>query len=221
MDLTSKAALEDALSQANSQQTRAQAGVAADLQSRGQLNSGADLVMSQNAAQSEANQARASAGTDAAAAASQRRLAAINDAASLDSQLRGEDFSEADTANAAKDARDQLNQAARQQAQYYNAGLPQQQFSEAAMQKAGRHRVPQRGNGLAAAMGAAGTSARQGAAGVGAAAGQIGSLYTAPPAPPAPTYTPPVNSNDPNSVFTYGTNYGGSSPDEFNQWPGS
>lgn len=188
MDLTSKASLEDALSQANSQQNRARQGVANDLQSRGQLNSGANLVMSQNAAQSGANQAR-QAGTDAAAAASQRRLAAINDAAGLQSQLRGEDWSEADTANQAKDMRDERNANAREKAQYYNAGLPQQNFADA-MQKAGAAGAPT-GN-LASAYQQAGVDQRQQAAGIGAIAGQAAGsgTYGAPTNTTTYTYNP-------------------------------
>lgn len=170
MDTQSKASLEDALSGVNAQQNRARAGVAADLQSRGQLNSGANEVMSLDAAQSGANNAR-SAGTQAASDAANRRLAAIKDASGMESNLRSSDWSEKLSEAQAKDLRDQYNAAAREKAQYYNAGLPQQAFADA-MQKAGATGAPA-GN-LAAAYAQTGATSAMNAANIGAAAAAAG-----------------------------------------------
>jgi hypothetical protein len=130
LDLTDRAALEEALSsQANASQ-RARAGVAADAAQRGQLNSGSRLVMDMNAAQVGANAARKT-GTEVAAQAQQRRLQAIREAAGMSGGLREQDWRESEAANRAKDIRDERNAAARERAAQYNAGLAQQGFNNA------------------------------------------------------------------------------------------
>lgn len=137
LDLTDQAALEDAMSQASNQQKRARAGVAADMQARGQANSGARLVMDMDAAQKGANDARRT-GLETAAMAQRRRLEAIQRAGSMSGGLREQDWREGETSNRAKDIRDERNAAAREKAALYNAGLPQQQFHNALAKATGQ-----------------------------------------------------------------------------------
>lgn len=171
LDYTDKAALEDSLDTSRKQESRARAGVAADAASRGQLNSGSRLLMDMDAAQSGMNNARKT-GLETAALAQQRRLAAIRDATSMTSALRGQDWSESESANRAKDLRDERNAAAREKAQYYNAGLPQQQFQNQVTKATGQSSGA---NNLAAAYGNAATDARGSAAGVAGIIGAAGS----------------------------------------------
>lgn len=137
LDITDRAQLEQALSSAANQQKRARAGVASDAAQRGQLNSGARLVMDMDAAQSGANAARAN-GTEVAAQAQRRRLQAIRDAASMSGGLREQDWRESETANRAKDIREERNAAARERATMYNAGIPQQGFNNAVSKATGQ-----------------------------------------------------------------------------------
>lgn len=161
-DLTEQASLEQAMNQANTQQQRARETVAANAAARGQMNSGTRMAMDLDAASQGANAARSS-GLQAAAQAQQRRLAAIQDAASMESSLRNQDWSEQAQAANAKDLRDQYNAAAREKAQYYNAGLPQQTFQNQ-MSKANAGNAPT--NAMGNALQGAGTGARQDAAGL-------------------------------------------------------
>lgn len=137
LDLTDRAALEEALSVQSNAAQRARAGVAADAASRGQLNSGSRLVMDMNAAQVGANAARKT-GTEVAAQAQQRRLQAIREAAGLSGGLREQDWREKESANRAKDLRDERNAAARERANTYNAGLAQQGFTNAMAKATGQ-----------------------------------------------------------------------------------
>lgn len=166
LDLQSKASLEEALGAAMNQQHRARAGVAADAAARGQLNSGNRLLMDMDAAQSGANNARA-AGTQAAADASARRLQAIHDASAMSSNLREMDWREKESSARAKDLRDERNAQAREKATYYNAGLPQQNFTNAMAKATGQMPAA---NAYGGALGAAGADARNAAAGYGQAA---------------------------------------------------
>jgi hypothetical protein len=167
LDLTDKASLEEAMSHATNQQHRARAGVAADAAARGQLNSGNRLVMDMDAAQSGANAARET-GMQTAAMAQRRRLEAIREASGLAGGLREQDWREAESANHAHDARDERNAAAREKAQYYNAGLPQQNFTNALGKATGQ--LPS-ANAYGGALGAGATDARTSAGGM---AGIIG-----------------------------------------------
>lgn len=137
LDLTDQAALEQAMSQATNQQKRARAGVAADAAQRGQLNSGARLVMDMDAAQAGANAARQT-GLETAALAQRRRLQAIRDAASMSGGLREQDWRESESANRAKDLRDERNAAERARVGTYNAGLAQQGFNNAMAKATGQ-----------------------------------------------------------------------------------
>jgi hypothetical protein len=52
--------------------------------------------------------------------------------------LREQDWRESESANRAKDIRDERNAAARERASQYNAGLPQQQFTNALAKATGQ-----------------------------------------------------------------------------------
>lgn len=173
LNYSDKASLEEALGASQNQQHRAQAGVAADAASRGQLNSGNRLLMDMNASQQGANAARQT-GLAVAGQAQARKLAAIQEAAGLTSQMRGEDWNEQSQANSAKDARDQLNAGAREKAQYYNAGLAQQGFNNA-MAKATGSGNPT--NALVGGLENAGNGMRADTAMISNAVGAAGSLY--------------------------------------------
>lgn len=173
LDLTDQASLEDATSQALNQQKRARAGVAADAAARGQMNSGNRLVMDLDAAQAGSNAARKT-GLETAALAQRRRLDAIREASGMAGGLREQDWREGEAAARAKDIRDERNAAAREKAQYYNAGIPQQQFTNALGKATGQ--LPS-SNAYAGGLGAGATDARASAAG---AAGVIGAASTYP-----------------------------------------
>lgn len=175
LDLNDHAALEESLDTARKQESRARAGVASDAAQRGQLNSGSRLLMDMNAAQSGANTARQT-GLQTAGMAQQRRLAAIHDVSADSGALREQDWREAETANRAKDLRDERNAAAREKAQYYNAGLPQQNFSNAMSKATGTQPAA---NAYSGGLGAAATDARGSAAGIAGVVGAAssGSAY--------------------------------------------
>lgn len=204
-----KAALEQATQSAANQQHRAMAGVAGDAAARGQLNSGNRLLMDMSAATSGADAARET-GLQTAAQAQARKLAAINDAAGMEGNLRNQDWGEESQTASAKDARDQLNAAAREKAQYYNAGLPQQQFADE-MQKTGASGAAA-GN-LAGAYANAGNNAMNQARGI---SNVVGSMP--PTGGTTSTYTPnPDNLTTLATANQYpsGNPQGGSDPTEW------
>lgn len=170
LDLTDKASLEDATSQALNQQKRARAGVAADAAARGQMNSGNRLVMDLDAAQAGSNAARKT-GMETAALAQRRRLDAIRDASTMSGALREQDWREGEAAARAKDIRDERNASAREKAQYYNAGIPQQQFTNALGKATGQ--LPS-ANAYAGGLAAGATDARASAAGMAGVVGAYG-----------------------------------------------
>ena len=170
LDLSDKASLEEAMNAATNQQHRAREGVASDAAERGQMNSGNRLVMDMNAAQSGANTARQNA-LDVGGMAQRRRLQAIQDSADMAGKLRGEDFNEKDTAARARDLRDERNAAAREKAQYYNAGIPQQQFANQLSKVSGQAPAA---NAYAGGLAGAATDTRMNAAGLGNVVNQLG-----------------------------------------------
>ena len=137
LDLSDQAAVEQAINAAVSQQKRARAGVASDAAARGQLNSGARLMMDMEAAQQGSNAARQNA-LEVAGMAQRRRLQAIRDAGSTSGGLREQDWREQESTNRAKDLREERNAAARERAAVYNAGLPQQMFTNALAKATGQ-----------------------------------------------------------------------------------
>jgi len=211
LDLTDKAALEESLNTARNHSRRARAGVAADLSSRGQLDSGAKLTMDLDAASRGSNDLRKE-GLDVAAMAQRRRLQAIRDASGMSGGLREQDWREAESANRAKDIRDERNAAARERAAQYNAGLPQQGFNNSLAKATGQ--LPSTsavGNVLAGQ--AADTRALTG--GLIQAAGAYPNSGPSSSSGGGGGSGPRLRSDDPNYTYNYGTNYGPSDPSEW------
>lgn len=127
MALDDKVAQEAAMSRAAGSARRGRAGIAADLASRGQLNSGAQLQMAMNAEQQNANAARQS-GMEAAASAQRRKMEALKEIGGMSGMLRDQDFGEKKAAAQAADERDVWNAGSAERAKYHNADLPEQDF---------------------------------------------------------------------------------------------
>jgi hypothetical protein len=170
LDLTDKGNLEEAMNSAINQQRRARAGVASDAAERGQMNSGNRLLMDMNAAQAGHNDARKS-GLEVAGMAQRRRLQAIQDSSNMAAAMRNEDWNQKSAVAHAKDLRDERNAAAREKAQYYNAGLPQQNFNNAMSRVTGSQPAA---NAYGGALAAGATDARASAAGMGNIVNQMG-----------------------------------------------
>ena len=189
LDLSDKVSLEEALATAQNNQRRARAGVAGDLASRGGLDTGARLVMGLDAATAGANELRKT-GMETAAMAQRRKLDAIRAASGMSGALREQDWRESETANRAKDLRDERNAAAREKAGYFNAGIPQQQFQNQVTKVTGQQGGV---NQMAAGLGAAAQDARASAAGMAGVVGAYGGVDKNAAAQP---YTYSSDSND-------------------------
>lgn len=215
LDFTAKADMNDLLNQANSSAQSGADSIRQHLQGTGQLGSGADIAMQMQNAQGAA-QRGSDAALKTASAAEGRRTDALGNMAKLSSSMRGEDVSEKNARAAAQDSRDQWNAASRQSAQQYNAGLPQQNFNNQITKTTGAF-AP--GTNLAAAYanesnatrgmwGNLGAAAAYGAKGVGNGPSSGGGGTQ-------------VNPDNPSSVYSGATNYGGSDPSEWqNPWGG-
>jgi len=128
MTLDDRVAEEAALSQADASDKRRRAGIMADLQSRGQMNSGAALIGQLSSAQDAANRGRQS-GQESAARAQKRKMEALEALAGGAGRLRQQDYGEASDKARAQDDINRWNAGAREKAGYYNAGLGQQNFA--------------------------------------------------------------------------------------------
>ncbi len=168
MTLDDRVAQEEAMSRAAGADRSTRAGIASDLQQRGQLDSGANLVLQGQAAQSNMNANRQS-GMEAAAAAQHRKLQALDDVSRTAGSVRGQDFSEASAKAAAQDQIDAWNAGSAEKANYYNAGLPQQQFNNQMQKASGQAGAS---NNLAGAYGNEAQGVRNQFAGYGQALGQ-------------------------------------------------
>lgn len=122
-----KIGIEEANAAADNADRRRRQSILAELAGRGQLDSGAGLVASLSSAQDAANRGRASA-NDAARSAERRRLEALDAMAGMSGKMRDQDFGEKLRKAQAQDEFMKWNAGARQQANAYNLGLPQQQF---------------------------------------------------------------------------------------------
>lgn len=168
MALDDQVAQEAALSRSAGATRRSRAGLAQNLASRGQLNSGAMLEMGLDAEQQNANSARQS-GMEAAAMAQRRKFDALRELGSQSGQLRAQDRAEASEAARASDDRERWNATGREKAAYYNAGLPQQNFVNQMTQVSGQAPAA---NNLAAHYGQEAQGVRNMGAGIGAASAQ-------------------------------------------------
>lgn len=201
LDFKAKADINSLLNQANSNAQSGAASIRQHLQGTGQLGSGADIAMQQGNAQSAAQRGNANA-MSTAALAEQRKMDALANKTKLASSMRGEDVNEKNARAAAQDARDQWNAASRQNAQQYNAGLPQQNFNNAVTKTTGAFApgtnlaaaYANEGNATRGMWGNLGAAAAYGAKGVGSGTSSGGSSA--------------VNPDDPSSVYKGGTNYG-------------
>lgn len=224
MTLADQVAQEAATSKAQAADRSSRASIANSLQSRGQLNSGANLVLQGQAGQSFANASRQS-GQEAAAAAQARRLQALDDVSNTAGKVRSEDFSEASQKAKSQDAINQWNAGAAEKANYYNAGLPQQQFTNE-MSKVGAAANPT--NNLAGAYANEASGVRSTAAGLGNAAGSaFGSSGSGTNGSGtynwgANGYDPSTNPNGPGGgAPAYPGGDGTSTEDEWDKYPGA
>jgi hypothetical protein len=102
-------------------------GITDDMQARGVGGSGAEFAMRQ-AANQATDQRLADTGMDVAAQAQQRALDAIMQRGQMAGQVRGQDFGEQSQVAQAKDLISRYNADSRSKANYYNAGLSQQDY---------------------------------------------------------------------------------------------
>lgn len=146
-----------------------QGAVQRGMAQRGLAGSGMSFALQNAGAQSATNRANA-AGVQEAADARGRYMAALGASGQMAGQMRGQELS-------AMQAQDNINMFnARQQsdADYHNAGIPQQQFDNRMSQLAGEANAT---NGVASGYERAAQGTRQTAAGVGNAAITAGAAY--------------------------------------------
>jgi hypothetical protein len=121
---------------ANQQEQSNRAALAQHYQSMGQLGQGAQLAMQLQGQQGAANRLNR-AGMSQAAQAQMRALQARMGAGQLGGEMRGQDYGEQAAKAAAQDRINQFNTANRNQGQYYNSGLYQQQYDNQARRAGG------------------------------------------------------------------------------------
>lgn len=98
-----------------------------DMHARGAGGSGAELAMQLQGSQASADRAQ-TAGLDQAAQSNRRMLDAMMNRYQMASGMRNQEYNELSQAAQAKDMIARYNADARTRAQYYNLGLPQQNF---------------------------------------------------------------------------------------------
>jgi hypothetical protein len=207
-NLEDRAALNEAMNRSNVIGSAQRHALAGEYAQRGQLGSGARLAMGNMDAQGAANRS-SQAAQDVSARGEARRQGAMRDYADLAAHIRGQDFSEASARANAHDAADRWNAGARENAAKYNAGLAQQQFSNSVTKATGQQSA---GNNLAAYFGNEAQGTRNQYANYsGAAATAFGNGGGG-----GGGNSRPINSDDPNDVYSRGTDYGSSNPDEWN-----
>lgn len=173
MSLSDRVGFEQAQGENDAADNRRRQGILSNMAQRGQADSGAALVAQLSSAQDAANRGRA-AGQQFAARGEDRRLAALKDIAAGAGNLREQDFGEAKAKAAAQDAINQWNAGAREKANYYNAGLGQQDFTNR-LSKATHNAGPL--NNLASYYGNEAQGTRNQYAGYGKAAGNTWDKY--------------------------------------------
>jgi hypothetical protein len=212
LDFKSRADINELLNQAASSAQSGADSIRQHLQGTGQLGSGADIAMQMGNGQAAA-QRGGEAALQTAALAEQRKMDALAAKTGLAGKMRGEDLSEKTARAQAQDARDEWNAASRSKAGYYNAGLPQQQFQNQVTKVTGGF-AP--GSNLAGAYANEAQGQRGFWSGMGAGAHQAMDSMGRSSGGGGGGSGGGVNSDDPNSVYRNGTNYGGSNPDEWN-----
>jgi hypothetical protein len=202
-----QAALAEALNRSNVQGSAQRHALAGEFAQRGQLGAGARLALGNMDAQGAANRS-SQAGLDVAAQGQRRRMDALGRYGSMASGLRSQDFGEASSRASAKDAADKWNASAREKANYYNAGLGQQQFGNRMAKATGQQNA---GTNLAGFFGNESQGVRNQYANYGQAAGAAAKGFNFSGGGGSRT----VNADDPNDVFANGVDYGESSVDEW------
>jgi hypothetical protein len=167
-NLEDRAAMAEAMNRANVSGSAQRHALAGEFAQRGQLGSGARLAMGNMDAQGAANRS-SQAGQDIAARGEARRMGALNNYADLAGRLRSQDFGESSARAQAKDAADRWNAGAREKANYYNAGLAQQQFGNSIAKATGQQNA---GTNLAGFFGNEAQGTRNQYAGYGRAAAE-------------------------------------------------
>lgn len=211
LDFKTRADINNLLNQTESSAQSGAASIRQHLQGTGQLGSGADIAMQQGNAQANASRANTDAWQQASEAQT-NRMQALAGKTSLATNMRGEDLAEKQSRAAAQDARDTWNAQSRDKADYYNSGLPQQQFNNQVSKVTGSF-AP--GSNLASAYGNASNNAANFWSGLGYAANKGTQTLGGSGSGGGGGGGGGVNPDDPNSVYGQGTNYGGSDPSDW------
>ncbi len=154
--------------QVNRRQKAGMAGIESDMAARGQQGTGLDYGLRAQAV-SDANQRLSEEGQNAQATGLDRRFKAMLGRGEMAGKMRGQSFDEQSKKAEAADLIARLNAASRDKAQYYNAGLGQQNFNNQ-IQKTGAIANPT--NALAGFKVAQGQDTRSGLSTYGAALGK-------------------------------------------------
>lgn len=162
-----KALLNKLANQVSRRQRAGMANIEGDMAARGLAGSGMDYALRASNAQ-DANQRLSEAGQNIGADSLERRLKAAYGRGEMAGKVRGQSFDEKSSRARAIDEINRQNAAARSQAQYHNAALPQQRFANQ-MQKTGAMANPT--HALVANYNNNATSATNAAGAYGAAAG--------------------------------------------------
>lgn len=123
----SRAAMNRILADVARQEGAGRNAILGNMRARGVAGSGAELAAQLSNQQASADRAQ-TAGLDQAAQAQRRMLEAAVQKGTLAGNIRGQDFGENSAKAQARDMINRYNAAGREKAQYYNAGLTQQQF---------------------------------------------------------------------------------------------
>ncbi len=166
----SKAAMHRILSDAARSEGAGRNAIAQNMRARGVAGSGAELAMQLSNQQASADRAQ-TAGLDQAANAQKRMLDAQLAKGRMAGDLRQQDYGEMSDAARAKDLISRYSTDARTRAQYYNAGLAQQNFGNKMQLQNGKANAQ---SGVAANYGQAADRAAQSGASVGQGIANVG-----------------------------------------------
>jgi hypothetical protein len=207
--LEDQAVLNKVRNQASHLATSGRSRIREDMASRGISGGGSELALSlaneQNAAQRASGE-----GLQVAGMAQKRALDAMMQGGRLAGDIRGQDYSEKSRAAEAQDLINRYNAGSREKANYYNQGLPQQQFDNR-IRKAGGTSDGARGLAGLAASNAQDTKNFYG--GLGYTASQAGDAWDSragkqKPATTNNPYSPPPLVNAPDEEDEWKNPYG-------------
>lgn len=126
-DAITKAAMDQLLRQAGRQEAAGRNAILGNMRARGVSGSGAELAAQLHNQQASADRAQ-SASLDQGAQAQKRMMDAIIGRGQMSGQMRTQDFGENSAKAQARDAIARYNAGERSRSNYYNAGLPAQQY---------------------------------------------------------------------------------------------